>query len=61
MAFLEAHRAKNEIVTGVLYATDDGADVHELNETATAPLVSIPYDRLCPGSAALAELQESFR
>lgn len=61
MTFLEAHRAKNEIVTGVLYATDDGQDVHELYETAAEPLGAIPYDRLCPGSNALAKLQESFR
>jgi 2-oxoglutarate ferredoxin oxidoreductase subunit beta len=61
MAYLEAHHANNEIVTGLLYVNEDVPDIHELNHTPDAPLVSIPYDRLCPGSGALTELQENFR
>jgi len=60
-SYLEERHARNEIVTGLLYANEDVPDVHELNETPDAPLVSIPYERLCPGSDELAKLQESFR
>jgi 2-oxoglutarate ferredoxin oxidoreductase subunit beta len=61
MAYLESRRARNEIVTGLLYVNDETPDVHELNHTPDGPLVSVPYQKLCPGSDALAEIQESFR
>lgn len=61
MTYLASHSANNEIVTGLLYANEEVPDVHELNRTPESALVSIPYDKLCPGSAALAELQENFR
>jgi 2-oxoglutarate ferredoxin oxidoreductase subunit beta len=60
-SYLEERHAKGEIVTGLLYANEDIPDVHELNMTPDEPLVSIPYDKLCPGSDELAKLQESFR
>jgi len=61
MTYIESHKANNEVITGLLYATDDVPDVHELNHTSDTPLVSIPFNRLCPGSDALALLQEGFR
>jgi hypothetical protein len=35
--------------------------MHELNATTDVPLTRVPYEKLCPGSAALAKLQEDFR
>lgn len=61
MAYLEEHRAKNELVTGLLYVTEAVPDLHELSQTPQVPLTSIPYDKLCPGSSALAELQDDLR
>ncbi|HUY07463.1 MAG TPA: 2-oxoacid:ferredoxin oxidoreductase subunit beta [Acidimicrobiales bacterium] len=61
MAYLDEHRRNDEIVTGLLYASTDVSDLHELNRTPDASLVSIPFSRLCPGSDALRDLQESFR
>jgi 2-oxoglutarate ferredoxin oxidoreductase subunit beta len=58
-AFLKKH--PNEIVTGVLFADESMADVHEMNNTPQESLASLPFDKLCPGSAELAKLQESFR
>ena len=60
IAYLEERAANHEIVTGLLYASEATPDLHELNQTSDTPLVSIPFDRLCPGSAALEELQQSF-
>jgi 2-oxoglutarate/2-oxoacid ferredoxin oxidoreductase subunit beta len=59
--FVEDHRARGEVVTGLLYANDEVADLHDLNKTPAAALASVTYDRLCPGSDALAKLQQSFR
>lgn len=61
MAYLEARRANNEIVTGLLYINEDVPEIHELNNTPTSGLTSIPYEELCPGAEVLAELQKSFR
>jgi hypothetical protein len=37
------------------------ADMHEVAGTVSDPLVELPFEALCPGAAALDELQESFR
>jgi len=60
-SYLEERHAKGEIVTGLLYTNEDVPDVHELNMTPDEPLVSILYDKLCPGSDELAKLQERYR
>ena len=59
--YLEEYHARGEVVTGLLYASEDVPDLHELSGTPDEPLVSIPYHKLCPGSDALARLQEDFR
>jgi 2-oxoglutarate/2-oxoacid ferredoxin oxidoreductase subunit beta len=61
MRYLEQTRAAGEVVTGVLYVDEDSKDMHEVNHTSEQPLVQVPYEKLCPGGAALAELQERFR
>jgi hypothetical protein len=35
--------------------------MHELNDTTDQPLASLPFEKLCPGSAALDKLQAAFR
>jgi 2-oxoglutarate ferredoxin oxidoreductase subunit beta len=58
-AFLRNH--PNEIVTGVLFADEGMPDVHEMNNTPRTSLAGLPFEKLCPGSAELSKLQESFR
>ena len=58
-AYLKQH--PNEVVTGVLFADESVGDVHETNKTPQVPLVNLPYEKLCPGSAQLAALMEEFR
>ncbi|MGQ0641680.1 MAG: hypothetical protein ACT4P6_13105 [Gemmatimonadaceae bacterium] len=48
-------------MTGLLYLEQSGADMHSVNKTVEQPLVDVPYDRLCPGSAALDELMSEYR
>jgi len=59
--YLEKCHARGEVVTGLLYANEAVPDLHELSATPDEPLVSIPYNKLCPGSDELARLQEDFR
>jgi 2-oxoglutarate/2-oxoacid ferredoxin oxidoreductase subunit beta len=54
MEHLMASRGKGEIVTGLLYIDEQSSDLHELGNTATQPLTQVPFEKLCPGSAALA-------
>lgn len=58
---LQERHAQGEVVTGLVYANGDVPDLHELSNTPQGPLASVPYERLCPGSAALADLQGGFR
>ena len=51
----------DSIATGLLFVDESAADLHELNRTSATALSRIPYQKLCPGEAALQELQEDFR
>jgi 2-oxoglutarate ferredoxin oxidoreductase subunit beta len=52
---------QGEVATGLLYLEPGGLDLHAANRTVETPLAELPLDALCPGSAALAALQEEFR
>jgi 2-oxoglutarate ferredoxin oxidoreductase subunit beta len=54
-------RAKGEILTGLLYLDEDSRDLHTLIETSDRALNSLPKAELCPGSEALAKLNNSLR
>jgi 2-oxoglutarate ferredoxin oxidoreductase subunit beta len=58
---LELHRHRGEIATGLLYVDKQASDMHDTSQTTDVPLAQLPFDKLCPGSAALDELQKSFR
>jgi 2-oxoglutarate ferredoxin oxidoreductase subunit beta len=59
--YLDARREEGEIATGLLYLDPDVADMHALANTVDRPLTQVPFEELCPGSAALDNLQEAFR
>ena len=60
-AYLDEHQGKGEVVTGLLYIDESAPDVHEMNQTPDIALSKLPFEKLCPGSAALDRLQEEFR
>ena len=60
MAFLDEQPA-GEVLTGLLYLDETVPDLHEMNQTTDVPLTHVPYETLCPGSAALRKLQEEYR
>ncbi len=61
MSYLQERQNSGEIVTGLLFADESVADLHEANNTCDAPLNNLPYEKLCPGAEALDRLQEEFR
>ena len=61
VSFLQQRQQKGEILTGLLFVDELAPDMHDVNNTAEAPLSRLPYEQLCPGSEALDKLQEEFR
>jgi 2-oxoglutarate ferredoxin oxidoreductase subunit beta len=61
LGYLQTHSARGEIVTGLLYVDPDAEDLHDHLGTVTTPLNALTERELCPGSAALAKLNESLR
>ena len=59
--YIRERHERGEIATGLLYVNESSFDVHEMNNTPEMALSKVPYSKLCPGSAALAKLQEDFR
>ncbi len=60
-AEVERHRAKGEVPTGLFFVDPKSRDMHDICGTTEVPLSQIPFEKLCPGSAALDELQKTFR
>jgi 2-oxoglutarate/2-oxoacid ferredoxin oxidoreductase subunit beta len=58
---VERHRAKGEVPTGLFFVETKSRDMHDISGTTDVPLSQLPFEKLCPGSAALDELQKSFR
>ena len=60
-AYVRKHQARGEVVTGLLHIDESAADMHAVSGTVSRPLVDLPFEELCPGSAALSELMDEYR
>ena len=60
-AYVREHHRVGQIATGLLYFDDSKIDMHGHAGTTQTPLVDIPFEELCPGSAALVEFQRLLR
>ncbi|HEY9229271.1 MAG TPA: 2-oxoacid:ferredoxin oxidoreductase subunit beta [Gemmatimonadaceae bacterium] len=60
-AYVRERQQRGEVVTGLLHIDEGAPDMHGVSGTIARPLVEVPYDELCPGSAALGELMEEYR
>ena len=58
--YLERNHTSGNIVTGLLFIDESVGDVHETNQTSEVPLSKLPYEKLCPGAAELAALQNEL-
>lgn len=61
LRYLERHRQRGAIPTGLLFIDEALPDMHTIAETAKKPLRDYDYADLTPGSAALEKLQRSMR
>jgi 2-oxoglutarate ferredoxin oxidoreductase subunit beta len=59
--YLQERLVKGEVTTGLLFIDERMPDMHEMSVTADEPLSQLPYEKLCPGSAALDKLQRAYR
>jgi 2-oxoglutarate ferredoxin oxidoreductase subunit beta len=60
-SYLQERQQKGEIITGLLFVDESVPDLHEANHTTDTPLSQMPFEKLCPGSQTLDELQAEFR
>lgn len=61
LSLLRKHKAKGEIVTGLLYVDPDPSDLHDHLGTAAKPLNQMNEPELVPGSALLEKLNAALR
>ena len=59
-SYVKERQKRGEIVTGLLYLREDSADVHAREKTVSVPLRDLPFESLCPGSAALDSLMDEY-
>jgi 2-oxoglutarate ferredoxin oxidoreductase subunit beta len=61
MRYLEQQRARGEVVTGLLYINAELPEMHRIYRTSETPMKDVPFEKLNPGSEALAKLQALMR
>ncbi len=61
MNHVQAHLARGELATGLLFVDSDTQDLHAAMNTSATPLNALQEDRLCPGAAALEKINASLR
>jgi 2-oxoglutarate ferredoxin oxidoreductase subunit beta len=61
MHYLHEHKARGEIVTGLLYVQPDAEDLHEHMGTVAMPLNRLSDTDLVPGSKALDAINAALR
>lgn len=54
-------KAKNEILTGLLYIQPESQDLHSLIKTSERPLNTLTKEELCPGNEALKAINADLR
>ena len=60
-SYVRAAHKRGEVATGLLYLATGAPDMHDIEQSVAQPLAHLPYEQLCPGSAALNALMEEFR
>ncbi len=60
-AHVRACQGRGEIATGLLFVDQGGREMCDALKLPAAPLVDVPFERLCPGGAAMDKLMERYR
>jgi 2-oxoglutarate ferredoxin oxidoreductase subunit beta len=61
LSYMNAHQARGEVVTGLLYLDPLAVDLHVALNTSETPLNQFGVKQLCPGSKALAKINAALR
>jgi len=61
LSYVQRKQQEGEVVTGLLYLDPNATDCHAILDTVETPLNALGEADLCPGSAALAGINASFR
>jgi 2-oxoglutarate ferredoxin oxidoreductase subunit beta len=59
--YLRERQEAGELATGLLFLEPDAEEMHDVLGTVEAPLTTLPFEDLCPGSRVLEEIQARFR
>jgi 2-oxoglutarate ferredoxin oxidoreductase subunit beta len=60
-AAIRARQQAGEVLTGLLHVATGVRDMAAQQDLPDLPLYQVPYETLCPGADALAELQRRYR
>lgn len=61
MSMLMEHKANNKLLTGLIYVDPDSTNFHEMLSLSKTPLNELEQSTLCPGNAALADINMGLR
>jgi 2-oxoglutarate ferredoxin oxidoreductase subunit beta len=61
LSYMNAHQARGEVVTGLLYIDPIATDLHLSLNTSDTPLYALQESELCPGAQALERINASLR
>jgi 2-oxoglutarate ferredoxin oxidoreductase subunit beta len=59
--YIQTQQSSGKVPTGILYIDPTVPNMHEMANTPETALNALPYEKLCPGSAALDELMAEFQ
>ena len=58
--YLRTKLRQGEHVTGLIFVSSSGPDMHEMARTTDVPLNQVPYEKLHPGAAGLAKILKRY-
>ncbi|MFT5603687.1 MAG: 2-oxoglutarate ferredoxin oxidoreductase subunit beta [Paracoccaceae bacterium] len=61
LRLIKDYKAKDQILTGLLFMDEDSRDLHEIIGTSSKPLRDLDESELCPGQKVLDNLNQSLR
>jgi 2-oxoglutarate ferredoxin oxidoreductase subunit beta len=58
--YLRSKLREGEHVTGLIFVSEGGKDMHDMNGTTDVPLNRLPYEKLHPGQAGLTRILQRY-
>jgi len=58
---LHEHKAKDKLLTGLIYIETESNNLHQTLNLPKTPLNQLPQDTLCPGSSALSSINAGLK